>query len=242
MLIKVEQVEQIPDGRHVPRNVRIVVVNPRIGQIVTATAAERGMEHPVPFDELYERRMLVIGMADMATSRKGRNGDHRNAWTCTEEINRLDEARVIVAATFIHSDKDRGFGPLFRVALRQFNDVLSEGLEQSPFRGSGMAVHQAVWLHIGNCGKSAFGQIGEEIGDVPHVICHHVGIISFILERVADIAVAPVKWADSYRGDKTDTIIFPGNIAGTQYVANATLRGLRNHETGLHCSFRSEGW
>src|SRR5579859_7282199 len=137
-MIKVEQVEQIADGRHVPRNVRIVVIKARIGQIIAAACAERGMEHPVPFDELDEGRMLVIDMADVTTSRKRRNGDHRNAWTCPEEINRLDEARVIIAAAFVHSDKDRGFGPLFPVALREFNDVLSEGLEQSPFRGSGM--------------------------------------------------------------------------------------------------------
>src|SRR5258708_35165554 len=107
------------------------------------------MEHPVSFDELDERRMLVIDVADMATCREGRNGDHRNAWTCPEEVNRLDEARVIVAAALVHGDKNRGFGPLFPVASREFNDVLSEGLEQTPFRGSGMAVHQTVRLHIG---------------------------------------------------------------------------------------------
>ena len=47
------------------------------------------MELPVSFDEFDERRMLVIDVADMATSREGRNGDHRNAWPCPEEINRL---------------------------------------------------------------------------------------------------------------------------------------------------------
>jgi len=76
--------------------VRIVVIKARIEKIVTAAAAERGLEHPVPLDELYEPRMLVIDIADMANSREGRNGDQRNARTCPEEINRLDEARVIV--------------------------------------------------------------------------------------------------------------------------------------------------
>lgn len=68
--IKVEQVEQVPNGRHVPGNVQIVIVitHARIGQIVTAAGAERGVEHPVPFDEFHERRMLVIDVADMATS------------------------------------------------------------------------------------------------------------------------------------------------------------------------------
>lgn len=96
-----------PDGRHLPRNVRIVVIKARIEKIVTAAAPERGLEHPVPLDELYERRMLVIDTVIMATSREGRNGHHRNARTCPEEINRLDEPRVIVATAFVDSDKGR---------------------------------------------------------------------------------------------------------------------------------------
>ena len=132
--IKVEQVKQIPDGRHVPGNVLIVVIiiHAWIGKIVAAASAERGMEHPVPFDEFHERRMLVVDMANMAASREGRYGDHGNARACPEEINRLDEAGVIVAAALVYSDEDRGFTPLFRVALREFNNVLSKGLKQAP--------------------------------------------------------------------------------------------------------------
>ncbi len=54
--IKVKQVEQVPNGRHVPRNVLIVVIvtHARIGQIVAAASAERGMEHPVPFHKFHE--------------------------------------------------------------------------------------------------------------------------------------------------------------------------------------------
>lgn len=132
--IKVEQVKQIPNGGHVAWNVLTVVIvtHARIGQIVAAAGAERGMEHPVPFDELYERRMLVIDVADMAASGERRYGDHGNARACPEEINRLDEAGVIVTAALVHGDKDRGFRPKFRIALREFNNVLSEGLKQTP--------------------------------------------------------------------------------------------------------------
>jgi hypothetical protein len=115
--IKVEQVEQVANGRHVPRNVQIVVIitHARIRQIVAAAGAEGGMEHPVPFDKFDERRMLVIDVADMATSRERRYGDHGNAWACPEEINRLDEAGVIVTAALVHGDKDGSFRPLFRL-------------------------------------------------------------------------------------------------------------------------------
>ena len=95
--IKVEQVEQVPNGRHVPRNVQIVVIitHARIGQIVAAAGAEGGMEHPVPFDEFDERRMLVIDVADMAASRERRHRDHRNARDGPEKIDRLDKASVL---------------------------------------------------------------------------------------------------------------------------------------------------
>src|SRR5260370_17502745 len=111
--------------------------------------------------------MLVIEVADMATSREGRNGDHGNARTGPEEINRLNEARIIVTAALVHCDKNRGFGPLFRVALRQCNDVLSEGFEETPFRRSGMALQQPVRLYLGNCGTSPLAQIGHQTNDIP---------------------------------------------------------------------------
>ncbi len=76
--------------------------------------------------------MLVIDMADVAASGERRYGDHGNAWARAEEINRLDEAGVIVTAAFVHGDEDGSFRPLFRVALREFNNVLSEGLKQTP--------------------------------------------------------------------------------------------------------------
>ena len=91
MVIKVEQIEQIADGRHVARHVRAVVLN-GIGQVIATAVAERGIEHPVPFDELHERGVLAIDVADMAARREGRNGNHRNEWARPEEIYRLDKA------------------------------------------------------------------------------------------------------------------------------------------------------
>src|SRR5258705_8929598 len=84
--VEIEQVEQVANGRHVGWHVRIAIVKPRIGEIVAAAVAERGIEHPVPFNELNERGMLCVDVADMTAPREGRNSDHRNARPGAEEI------------------------------------------------------------------------------------------------------------------------------------------------------------
>jgi len=97
-----------------------------IGQVIAAPVAERAIEHPVPFDELHERGMLTIDMANTAATREGRNGDHWNARACAEEIYWLDKARVVEAAALVHSDENRGLGPLLGVALREFDEFLAK--------------------------------------------------------------------------------------------------------------------
>ena len=68
---EIEHIEQVSDSRHVRWHVRIVIVNLRITQIVSAAVAERSIEHPVPFDEFHERGMLAVDVADTAASREG---------------------------------------------------------------------------------------------------------------------------------------------------------------------------
>jgi len=51
--IEVEHVEQIANRRHVGWNIRIVIVHPRIGQVVT-TAVGEFAEMPVALNEFYE--------------------------------------------------------------------------------------------------------------------------------------------------------------------------------------------
>src|SRR6266481_1993436 len=129
---EIEQVEQVANGRHVGWHVRIVIVKPRIGQIVAAAVAERGIEHPVPFNELNERGVLGVDVADMTALGEGRNGDDGNARACAEEIDWLDKAGVVVAAALVHGDEDGGLRPLVRVALRELDDVSGEGFQQAP--------------------------------------------------------------------------------------------------------------
>jgi hypothetical protein len=71
IFFKVEQVEQVADGRHVARHIGLATVLNGIGQIISTAFTERGVEHPVPFDELNDGGMLGIGVADMAASREG---------------------------------------------------------------------------------------------------------------------------------------------------------------------------
>src|SRR5260221_53251 len=141
---EIEQVEQVANRRHVGWDVRIVTVKPRIGQIVAAAVAERGVEHPVPFNELNERGMLGVNVADVTAHREGGNSDNRNARPGAEEIDGLDKAGVVVAAALVYSHEDGGLGPLLRIALREFDDVSGEGFEEPPLGRSRVAVQRAI--------------------------------------------------------------------------------------------------
>ncbi len=162
LFTEIEQIEQVPDSRHIARHVGWAVLN-GIGQVIATAVAERGIEHPVPFNELHERGMLAVYVADMAAGREGRYGDHRNAWARPEEINRLDKARVVEAATLVHGDEDRGLGPLLPVALRELDDVLGESLEENPLRGQPIVLWHyvlRVWNRLYRLSQGNNGFLG----------------------------------------------------------------------------------
>src|ERR1041385_6892942 len=114
--------------------------------MVAAAGAERGIKHPVPFNELNERGVLGVDVADMTAPREGRNSDHRNARPGAEEIDRLDKAGVVVATALVYCDEDGSLGPLPRVALRELDDVFGEGLKEPPLGRSRVAVQRPVRL------------------------------------------------------------------------------------------------
>jgi hypothetical protein len=128
---KVEQVEQVADGRHVTRHIVLLAALLGIEEVIAATVAERGIEHPVPFDELNEGGVLAVLMADVATGRKGRDGDHRNTGARAKEVHRPDEARVIVASAFVHSDEDRG--PITRYGEHSLKIVPTQPLRRGEY-------------------------------------------------------------------------------------------------------------
>ena len=50
--------------------------------------------------------MVVVGVIDIALFGVGRNRNERNACAVAEEVDRLDVAGIIVAATFVGGDED----------------------------------------------------------------------------------------------------------------------------------------
>jgi Asp/Glu/hydantoin racemase len=65
VMIEVEHVEQVANGRHVARDIGVITILYRIGKIIAASVAEFGIEHPVPFDEFHERGVLIVAVTDM---------------------------------------------------------------------------------------------------------------------------------------------------------------------------------
>ena len=110
VISEIEHIEQVADCRHIDGNIGIVIVGTRIGQVIAAAAGELA-ETPVAFHKFHERGMLVIDVADLTALREWRHGDHRDAGTGAEEVDRLDEARVVISATFVDGNEDRSGFP-----------------------------------------------------------------------------------------------------------------------------------
>jgi hypothetical protein len=71
---EVEQIEEIADGRTIQRHIGIVIVRDGVREVIAAAMSER-LQVPIPFDELEDRHVVGIPMADVAAARKWR---HRN--------------------------------------------------------------------------------------------------------------------------------------------------------------------
>ena len=67
--IKTEHIEEITEGWAVERDIGILVLNSRIGEIVPA-ACSQGPQAPIAFDELQDRDVISIAMVHMAASRE----------------------------------------------------------------------------------------------------------------------------------------------------------------------------
>ena len=70
VLVEVEQVEQVADRRHVARDVAASSSLScfGFGRLSRLRVAERGVELPVALDELHERRVLIVDVADVAAA------------------------------------------------------------------------------------------------------------------------------------------------------------------------------
>src|SRR5262245_3658648 len=125
---KLKHAEEIIDGRHINRHVRIVFKRTRVGQIVPA-ASSQGLKTPVALDEFNYGGMVGISVNDMATLGVWRYHDERNARPISEEIEGLDETGIIISAAFIESHEDRGMLEQLWFGLHALDDVAGERLE-----------------------------------------------------------------------------------------------------------------
>jgi hypothetical protein len=94
VMVELKHIEKIPDGRTIERHVRIIVVGNRVRKIVPAAIGQR-LQIPIPLDELQDRDVIGVGVADMAALRKARYNDERDAGAVAEEVERLDVSGVI---------------------------------------------------------------------------------------------------------------------------------------------------
>src|SRR5712692_4738162 len=102
LVAEVEEVEEIAERRTVERHVGIIVVDDRVRKIIAAAMRQR-FQVPVAFDELQNRDVVRVGVADVPTAAKGRNHNERNARTIAKKVQRLNVAGVIVTASFVES-------------------------------------------------------------------------------------------------------------------------------------------
>src|SRR5580692_13156040 len=104
--IKVEQIKQVADRRRILRHVRIVIIHPRIWQIVSAASADC-RQVPVPLDELQNRNVVRVVVRNVARLGERRNHDQRNARPVSKKVQRLHVSGIVVTSTFVRRDKNR---------------------------------------------------------------------------------------------------------------------------------------
>jgi hypothetical protein len=72
VMVETEQVEEVAEGRAVERHVRIMVINDRVREIIPA-ARRQWFQEPIPLDELQDRDVVGVGVADVASPSEGRH-------------------------------------------------------------------------------------------------------------------------------------------------------------------------
>ncbi len=74
--------------------------------------------------------MIAVRVIDIPLPGVGRNHDHRDARTVSEEVDRLNVAGVVQPARFIRRNEDSRLLPDGILRLDRVDDVAGEGFEQ----------------------------------------------------------------------------------------------------------------
>src|SRR5262249_6426754 len=165
VLVELKHIEEITDGRAVERHIGIVVIDDRVRQIVAAAACQR-LQMPVALDELHNRGVVGIGVVDVASLGEGRDDDERNARPITKKVERLHEARVVVASDFVHGNDERGILGKFGMPLEPIEDAVNERLKLIELGAGRMSVSEAVRFQIRHRKQMAVLEAVKEVGRI----------------------------------------------------------------------------
>src|SRR6266852_6725660 len=188
---EVEHVKQIADCRTVGRHVWVVVAGDRVRQIVAAAGRE-WREFPIALDEFQDRGVIGVAMRHLTAAREGRCYDHGNARSVTEEIERLDIPRIVVAAAFIKGDEDRCFRFQLRILLECIQHLFQHRFVEVELRTRRMAVQKPVRLEEGYGRQAPILHRREEVDGVLDMllplsyVAHDRAGIGF---EIADVAI-----------------------------------------------------
>src|SRR5579872_1965528 len=94
--------------------------------------------------------MVVVGVDHASAARERRDHEQRYARAVAEEVERLDEARIVEAAALVPGHDDRGFGKQFRLGLDLIDDVVEQRLKQVQLGGLRVTVDKTARFDEGN--------------------------------------------------------------------------------------------
>src|SRR5215510_9390149 len=110
---------------------------------------------PVAFDKLEHRGMVIIRVDHVASTGVCGYGDEGDARAVAEEVDRLEEARIPVAAALVEGDEQGGLFEELWLHLKRMEDLVDHRFEEIELGARRMAVNEAVRLHIGDGGQGA---------------------------------------------------------------------------------------
>ena len=182
--------------------------------------------------------MIVVGVIDVARLRVPGHRNQRNARAVAEEVERLDVARVVVAAALIGGDEDRGRRPQLFVRPYLADQVLDEHLVERRGRVGRMAGELLERAHEGDRRQRSAFNVGEErlvvlqlrlLGGIPHDA-------DVAGERVADSAVGVKEQRNAVdRGEArvaaaVAAVVLPGHPMPCHHVRDRGIALRRQRE------------
>src|SRR5882672_9973410 len=136
--------------------------------------------------------MVGIRVADVATAGKGRDDDERDARAIAEEVDRLKEAGIKIAAAFVEGDDERSVFGQLRMPLEPVKNAIDDAFQHIQLGGCRVAISKTVWFQVGDRRQAAMFQTIKEVSrifDMRGALCRITHDGRGVLERIADVAI-----------------------------------------------------